>query len=31
MTITCVGPQIDVTLNGGHVTSMNLTQFTSGD
>jgi hypothetical protein len=29
MTITCVGPQIDVTLNGEHVTSMDLTQFTS--
>ena len=29
MTITCAGPQIDVTLNGEHVTSMDLTQFTS--
>lgn len=28
MTITCVGPQIDVTMNGEHITSMDLTQFT---
>lgn len=29
MTITCVDTQIDVTLNGEHVTSMNLSEFTS--
>ena len=29
MTITCVDTQIDVTLNGEHVTSMDMTQFTS--
>lgn len=31
MTITCVGPQIDVTLNGEHITSMDMTQFTSAE
>lgn len=29
MTITCMDSQIDVTLNGEHITSMDLTQFTS--
>ena len=29
MTITCVDTQIDVTLNGEHVTAMDMTQFTS--
>lgn len=29
MTITCVGPQIDVVLNGEHITAMDMTQFTS--
>lgn len=29
MTITCVGPMIDVVLNGEHVTHVDLTQFTS--
>lgn len=29
MTITCVGPQIDVVLNGEHITTIDLTQFTS--
>lgn len=29
MTITCVGPRIDVVLNGEHVTTMDMTQFTS--
>ncbi|MEO0475560.1 MAG: DUF6807 family protein [Planctomycetota bacterium] len=28
MTITCEGPQIDVVLNGEHVTNMDLTKFT---
>ena len=31
MTITCVGPQIDVVLNGEHVTAMDMTQFTSAE
>jgi hypothetical protein len=31
MTITCVGPQIDVTVNGEHVTSMDMTLFTSAE
>lgn len=29
MTITCVGPRIDVTLNGSHVTTIDMTEFTS--
>ena len=29
MTVTCVGPRIDVVLNGEHVTSMDMTQWTS--
>ena len=29
MTITCVGPKIDVVLNGEHITTMDMTQFTS--
>lgn len=29
MTITCIDTQIDVTLNGTHVTSINLSEFTS--
>ena len=29
MTITCVDTQIDVTLNGAHVSAMDMTQFTS--
>jgi len=29
MTITCIDTQIDVTLNGEHVTSMDMTRFTS--
>ena len=29
MTITCVGPKIDIVLNGHHVTAMDLTKFTS--
>jgi len=29
MTLTCVGPQIDVVLNGTHVTTIDMTQYTS--
>ncbi|MFK7789604.1 MAG: DUF1080 domain-containing protein [Phycisphaeraceae bacterium] len=31
MTITCVGSQIDVVLNGEHITTIDLTQFTSAE
>lgn len=31
MTITCVGPKIDIVLNGEHVTSMDMAQFTSAE